>query len=443
MPGSAALGAALAKGVEAVKKVEKVASKIDKGEKAVEKATSQKDSNWSTGQLKGIVKKGLSDSINEYFKNSDEGEHNTDKSDTNNPTSDTQNKQGNMSSNINEFKPNIEMNEKGDIIIIDNEEFETELSSNTLLDMLNDYFDSIDRSDCLTKEKFKSDLNVNEDNIEVKEQYNDYIDDQEKQNDDSNENENTDKANKKQESAESIEKNSEKNRKSDSSDGSNKHKKDIKSPNSNSEINKNNEKTKSDVNSSKKSNNADISNKDVKENDLRDLTDEEKEKLRKAGMSDENIGRCKIDKNGKIYLKTINSSYEGKPHPETGVKYVRKTIILNGIEIEGVFPEFDSIFECELPKELLFASDDEQFSECMRQLKEAINKDPKLASQFSEKQLERIMNKDVPRVPGFIWHHNEVTGKMELVKGFEHEKSSHTGGRTIWGGGQGNRIRRN
>ena len=172
---------------------------------------------------------------------------------------------------------------------------------------------------------------------------------------------------------------------------------------------------------------------------LRDLTEEEKQKLREAGMSEENINKCQIDQNGKVHIKTINSAYEGKTHPETGVKYVRKTINLNGIEVEGVFPEFDSVFDCYLPEKLLKASDGDQFAECMKQLKEAIEKDPELASKFSEKQLEQIMNGNPPRIPGYTWHHNEVTGKMELVKDVDHQKSSHTGGKSIWGGGNENR----
>ncbi len=182
-----------------------------------------------------------------------------------------------------------------------------------------------------------------------------------------------------------------------------------------------------------------IVNNDATEIVLRDLTEEEKLALREAGMSEDNIKKCKIDQNGKIYIKTINAHLEGTIHPETGIKYIRKTVVLNGIEVEGVFPEFNSVFECDLPNDLLKASDDDQFTYCMEKLKEALKNDPELRSKFSEKQLERIIKGVPPRIPGYTWHHNEVTGKMELVKDTEHSKSNHTGGKSMWGGGSDNR----
>jgi hypothetical protein len=137
-------------------------------------------------------------------------------------------------------------------------------------------------------------------------------------------------------------------------------------------------------------------------------------------------------------LKTRNEDLEGKKHPETGVPYVRKTVMdAAGNPVEGVFPEFESLFDVQLPEDLYQASDNKQVKECNKQLKEAVEKDPELAKKFTPEQLEQIKNGDTP--DGYTWHHNEETGKMQLVDTETHAKTPHTGGKVIWGGGQENR----
>ena len=36
---------------------------------------------------------------------------------------------------------------------------------------------------------------------------------------------------------------------------------------------------------------------------------------------------------------------------------------------------------------------------------------------------------------GFVWHHNEEEGVIQLVDRVTHERTGHMGGRAIWGGG--------
>ena len=173
----------------------------------------------------------------------------------------------------------------------------------------------------------------------------------------------------------------------------------------------------------------------------RDLTLEErvyyKEKL---GWTDKQLDNCTIDEDGKLHLETINSDKEGTTD-DNGVPYKRKTIEINGIEIEGVFPEFSSALDVQLPKELEGADNKKQFDECNKKLKEAVDNDPEFANQFTDKQLEDIENGKTPK--GYTWHHNEEQGKIQLVKSSEHNSalggSAHTGGQVIWGGGQSNR----
>ena len=66
--------------------------------------------------------------------------------------------------------------------------------------------------------------------------------------------------------------------------------------------------------------------------------------------------------------------------------------------------------------------------------KEAINKNPGLKSKFDDIQLSQINKGKTPE--GFVWHHDAETGKMQLFDRNIHEATGHTGGRTIWGGGQ-------
>ena len=137
-------------------------------------------------------------------------------------------------------------------------------------------------------------------------------------------------------------------------------------------------------------------------------------------------------------IHTRNESLEGDRHPITGVPFERKTVEdSDGNEVTGVFPEFDFDFDAQLPEDLYEASDKEQFAECNKQLKEAVEKDPELAKRFTPEQLEQIKNGDTP--DGYTWHHNEEKGKMQLVDSDIHAKTGHTGGKTIWGGGNENR----
>ena len=101
---------------------------------------------------------------------------------------------------------------------------------------------------------------------------------------------------------------------------------------------------------------------------------------------------------------TRNESLKGDVHPITGVPFEEKTVTdAEGNKVTGVFPEFDSQFDAQLPDDMLQASDAEQFGECNKQLKEAVD--------------------------------NEEKGKMQLVDSETHARTGHTGGRSIWGGG--------
>ena len=134
------------------------------------------------------------------------------------------------------------------------------------------------------------------------------------------------------------------------------------------------------------------------------------------------------------HISTINEGLEGQTYPGTNVEYRRRTITVNGEKVEGVFPRFESKFDTTLPKNLLNASDTEQFKYCTQRLAKRIETEPDFASQFTPRQIEQIKNGE-PRISGLTWHHNEVPGKMQLVNADIHNTCRHTGGRSIWGGG--------
>lgn len=148
------------------------------------------------------------------------------------------------------------------------------------------------------------------------------------------------------------------------------------------------------------------------------------------------IEKFKVDENG--HIKTINENLKDQNHPVTDVPFKEKTVVTDkGEELIGVFPEFESVYDVQLPEDLYLESDKKQFNECNRQLKEAVESDPELAKKFDEEQLDQIKNGETP--DGYTWHHNEETGKMQLVDSEIHAKTGHLGGRTIWGGGSENR----
>lgn len=141
-----------------------------------------------------------------------------------------------------------------------------------------------------------------------------------------------------------------------------------------------------------------------------------------------------IPESGNVHLKCINEHLAGKTHEVTGVEYKEKVVDINGNKMEGVFPEFESYFDHQLSEENIKASDSVQAKECNEKLKADLASDSELKGRFSDIQIQMIENGHTPR--GFTWHHAPERGNMQLVNTDIHSKTSHTGGRAIWGGGQ-------
>lgn len=176
------------------------------------------------------------------------------------------------------------------------------------------------------------------------------------------------------------------------------------------------------------------------EDGFRPLTQEEMQDLRdNTDWPDkvEGIQGCKINDEGIIKYPCRNETLAGTANPLTGVEYEKRIVEINEYKVEVVMPKFDSAFEAQLPEDLLKAKDKAQFVECNKQLYEAIQKEPDLAKKFTSEQIEQIKDGMIQggAPDGYTWHHDAETGKMQLVDSDMHGDSRHTGGKTLWGGG--------
>lgn len=172
---------------------------------------------------------------------------------------------------------------------------------------------------------------------------------------------------------------------------------------------------------------------EYKEDGTRDLTEDEKNQLKeKLEWSDDKLKKCTIDEDGTIHFKTDRCDLEGKT-AENGVPYERKTVEINGVKIEGVFPKFESVFNTKLDNDKLTSKT--YAKDCNAKLKEAVENNNELKNKFTLEQQTDIAEGRTPI--GYVWHHNEEPGKMQLVKREDHDRAiggaAHTGGNSLWG----------
>lgn len=138
--------------------------------------------------------------------------------------------------------------------------------------------------------------------------------------------------------------------------------------------------------------------------------------------------------NHEYHIETINHGLEAELHAETAVPYMESLVELpNGDVLTGVFPDFNELTVVSLPESLYMDSDYVQFEAANTVLTQQIESFPDLFSHFTPDQIEQIRLGETP--DGYVWHHHEVPGRLELVDETIHAQSGHTGGRLIWGGG--------
>lgn len=117
-----------------------------------------------------------------------------------------------------------------------------------------------------------------------------------------------------------------------------------------------------------------------------------------------------------------NQKLAEKEHPVSGVLFD-----------SDANPQFESFFDAVIDVENYTSSDKKQFDIANNQLKKAIMENESLKSIFDEKQIAQIMGGKKPS--GYVWHHSQEPGVLQLVDEYIHKITGHTGGRSLWGGG--------
>ncbi|MEW4236856.1 HNH endonuclease [Bacillus thuringiensis] len=116
--------------------------------------------------------------------------------------------------------------------------------------------------------------------------------------------------------------------------------------------------------------------------------------------------------------------------------------LAGGTHVQGVdydvlgFPIFkgDNLkFTLKLKEEYYVMKDTDQFKECTRILKKAIEEGKVSRELFTPQQLNQI-EKGRARIKGLTWHHHQVPGKMQLVL-TDIQGVNHLGGNKLWGEG--------
>jgi DNase/tRNase domain of colicin-like bacteriocin len=137
-------------------------------------------------------------------------------------------------------------------------------------------------------------------------------------------------------------------------------------------------------------------------------------------------------------LGSTNKDLEGRYHKKTGVYFERiRTQRHTGEVVDIVVPRFESLLDVQLPTELYLASDSARRNFLAHALKQAVDSTPALARRFTAEELIEIRALKQPK--RFAWHDDAPVGKIQLVDRELHNKTGHTGGRWIWGGGTDNR----
>jgi hypothetical protein len=144
----------------------------------------------------------------------------------------------------------------------------------------------------------------------------------------------------------------------------------------------------------------------------------------------------KVDLTPKI-MNTLNQDLAGSVHPKTGIPFNSKVVELpNGKKVEGVFPEFHSLYDFQMPKEyfnpdgIIELSDAKQFKIVIDSAAKKMEVDPGFKNLFSTQQQEMFKMGILPKE--FTIHHAEDIGKYQIVDKIVHANTAHHGGATLW-----------
>ncbi len=169
----------------------------------------------------------------------------------------------------------------------------------------------------------------------------------------------------------------------------------------------------------------------------------------------------------KVQSSNVEKNLLGKV--QNDIPFIKKAVNFEGLTLSGIFPDFSKYKVYTAPtleSVFLKSSDKVQFSICRANLrKEYLQNQKRIEkllmiqnNRFAAKggiladkryitdplEMLEIQKKDIlqmnagkqqERIFGFVWHHNENTGIIDLVAYDKHNSVKHIGGRNIWGGG--------
>lgn len=133
-----------------------------------------------------------------------------------------------------------------------------------------------------------------------------------------------------------------------------------------------------------------------------------------------------------IPVKTRNQDMADN-ETDIGVQFSRREIVLtDGLTIEGVFPEFNSIHHVDLGDSVKDMSLHQQFSACKIDFQDHLYDNPQKLERITFGDMERLDKPQGYAPDGYTWNHNPETGSYDLVLTDDHI-IGHTGGNAFWG----------
>ncbi|HUI43522.1 MAG TPA: HNH endonuclease [Terriglobia bacterium] len=105
----------------------------------------------------------------------------------------------------------------------------------------------------------------------------------------------------------------------------------------------------------------------------------------------------------------------------------------------GGFPIFRSYHDYRLPATQVgpLHSDSVQFRRAFEDFRKATLSDDHWTRRFTPEQAKAIQEAfatNGPRIHGFVWHHHQDHGVLQLVSAYDHRHTGHYGGRFLTGG---------
>ena len=133
-----------------------------------------------------------------------------------------------------------------------------------------------------------------------------------------------------------------------------------------------------------------------------------------------------------IPIMTRNMAIDGL-ESENGVLFERRTVeLVDGLSVEGVFPEFESKHHVELGNVANDMSIHQQFNACKEDFQNHMYDSPEKLQDISFGAMERMESPHRYTPEGYTWQHNPEIGSFDLVSQDDHSVG-HTGGNALWG----------